>query len=272
MKADNEKYNNIIETLTIKIEENVKQNQHLRNSLKTRTQDLVLLKNEFSSTYNETINDLTLIINHIESESTNKINSENKSEEPDEDNPAAQVPKIFKLVPNRLSQNLSEQDYFDDGVYKLERKGIYLIGDQPLLNINSWRVEFVTHVSFGCCGFGIMSLDDPKINEGFRGNGLHPLFCGCCNGSWGTGNMSNKNTYTNNSGSNCNTINLILNDDNNKTFRFELDHNTNKFNVYDPKGDLFSDYDMNGYSYKENLTFVVTSNGGPNFSFRLLPA
>jgi len=271
MKADNEKYINKIKNLNIQIEEDSKQNQQLRNNQKTLLQDLVLLKNDFSSKYNETINDLTLIINHLEL--TNKINSEiNNNEDPDEDNPAARIPKIFKLVPNRLSENINEEEYLEDGVYKLISKDIYLIGDQPLLNINSWRVEFVTHERFGCCGFGIISLDDPVIHSTFRDSGKHPLFCGCCNGSWSAGHISNKNTYTNNSGSNCTTINEILTDENNKTFRFELDRNTNKFNVYDPKDNLFADYDMNLYSYTENLTFVVTSNGGPIFSFRLLPA
>ena len=96
MKADNEKYINKIKNLNIQIEEDSKQNQQLRNNQKTLLQDLVLLKNDFSSKYNETINDLTLIINHLEL--TNKINSEiNNNEDPDEDNPAA-----ISAIPKRI--------------------------------------------------------------------------------------------------------------------------------------------------------------------------
>ena len=36
-------------------------------------------------------------------------------------------------------------------------------------------------------------------------------------------------------------------------------------------GEFFLYYDMNNYEYKENMVFVVTSNGGPILTFNLLP-
>ena len=144
-----------------------------------------------------------MIINHVESltHNSNNPNSENQNNtglEDEDDNPAARIPKSFNLILSETSKGKEESTYFQDGTYFIRSVDINLKGDQILPPESSWRLQFLTHERFGCCGFGLISLDDPNNNSQWRGIGKHPLFCGCCNGSWGSGSMSQANSSESN--------------------------------------------------------------------------
>jgi hypothetical protein len=47
------------------------------------------------------------------------------------------------------------------------------------------KVKFHDVTSFGCGGFGIISMNDPAFNSGSFNSSSHPLFCLCCSGTWG---------------------------------------------------------------------------------------
>jgi hypothetical protein len=246
-----------------------KKQSNLLETNKFTKDELKNVNNLFKTENNNVIIDLNIVIEKI---SLNDKNT-NEKDETEEESPAAVTPKIFNLKPNNLSLvNFTDESRYrgENNSYKMDGNDIYLMGDLPLANMSTsiatWYLEFINYSSFGCCGFGIMSLDDPQIHSSFRGTGKHPLFCGCCNGSWGSGSVNHNIT-----------INNALQQDSQEygtKFKFEYNFNDQTFNVFRPNGQPMGSpsFSMINYSYTNNLVFVVTSNGGPRFSFNLLPS
>jgi len=261
------RYDGKLDSLSKLIENQKNEFKSIKDKTLLITPDLFQLKNQFSENYNIIIQDLTQIINIIENLNKEKeVKDDKLTNEDEDDNPAARIPKMFKLQRNEFSmQNADkpEYEYFKDGLYEMRNEDLCLIGDKPVgVTIQSWRLYFPIQDNFkfgGCCGFGLISLDDPNSQKNIKNQtGKNPLFCGCCNGGWSNAQVQSK--------SGAMQSKLI----GNRTFRFEYKKDDNKFSVYDPNGELFCDYDMNKYEFKENIVFVVTSNGTPKFSFFLL--
>ena len=125
------------------------------------------------------------------------------------------------------------------------------------------KIKFHDVTSFGCGGFGIMSMDDPYLLSGQyeRSDGTNPLFCLCCSGPWSA-------KYFTYSGE---AMQHKLKRAEEKFMTFDFDFDNMKFTVYDPTDVEFASYDMNKLTYKENIALIFYTTSGINHSHEIIP-
>jgi hypothetical protein len=200
------------------------------------------------STYDELKNDLINLFKKYSLRMQNIIESINNK-------------TIFKFVCNAYTKYTIDQ-LMEDDKYILKGKNLCLIGDRPMNNpIEKWKIIIDKPVSFSCCGFGIGSLSDIKINESLSSNNNNVLMCLCCNGPWSAKGMKIINTT--------NKLGPRLMTEEKKEVIFEINRNEDLFKIYDAGNVLHATFNLSTLAYKDNLVPIINCTTGVTFNFKI---
>eukprot|EP00340_Litonotus_pictus_P006510 CAMPEP_0170522844 /NCGR_PEP_ID=MMETSP0209-20121228/8257_1 /TAXON_ID=665100 ORGANISM="Litonotus pictus, Strain P1" /NCGR_SAMPLE_ID=MMETSP0209 /ASSEMBLY_ACC=CAM_ASM_000301 /LENGTH=161 /DNA_ID=CAMNT_0010810557 /DNA_START=156 /DNA_END=637 /DNA_ORIENTATION=+ len=144
----------------------------------------------------------------------------------------------------------------DGDLYKLHNgmTGTIYAYSSVSCNSTTWfKVKFSDTSSFGCGGFGIMSMSDPMFDTGKFNTQGHPMVCLCCTGTWGTHSVQQKGGQA---------MQYRLKTAEEKVMSFEINFEEMLYKVYDCNNELFSDYDMNKMQYTSDVVLVFYSGSG----------
>mgnify|MGYP000337726112 CR=1 FL=1 len=184
----------------------------------------------------------------------------------EEESPAAAQTQIFW-----------EWNYHDSSAKKFTREGDrYILGSNDgysaILAYSSassddvirYQVQFFDTQQFGCGGFGCMSKDDPDFIEGRYTSSSHPLFCLCCNGTWGGKALTTKGDSE--------TLQHKLKRDTEKKLTFEINMTEGYFKVFYPdEFTLYSDCEIGSCTYKTNMVLIFYSSSSIVHSHEIIP-
>lgn len=191
-----------------------------------------------------------------------------KSEEDDEVSPAS-VPKELNWEWLYSDSSTKKFNYDPtENIYRCDVSGGYgTMTAYSSVNFSSnakLKIKFHDTSSFGCGGFGIMSMDDPNLLSGQyeKGEGTNPLFCLCCSGPWSA-------KYFVYSGEAMQY--RLKNATGEKNITFDFDFDNMKFTVFDPNDQEFASYDMNKLTYKENIALIFYTTSSINHSHEIIP-
>ena len=134
--------------------------------------------------------------------------------------------------------------------------------------IINFKIKFLTFSSFGCGGFGVISMDDPKFTTtSFGSIQKYPQFCMCCTGAWSGAAPTRTAKFQSKS------IQHVIKDEPNEDNRFigfEINFPENLFKVYAPNEELFGTNDISNLEYKTNLCLYYYSGSQVEYTFELI--
>jgi hypothetical protein len=170
-----------------------------------------------------------------------------------------------EFIPNnfcRTNLNVSLEQIFEKGRYVAQNKQLCLIGVRPLLAYEKWKIRFENVVCLSCIGFGIASLDDPKIHDSLSSNKNNCLLCLCCNGPWNTSAMKILIPST--------KLSNVLKSNSVKEITFEFNRGEDKYKVYDPFGNVHSEFSISQIQYQDNIVPIINCTAGVSVSFSII--
>jgi hypothetical protein len=237
--------NTIIERLNnMKIKDN-KPNQDKSNS---KIKDAHLIESKLNDFYNSFKSDLHTLFKRY----NEKIFS-------------ITTKSTVELVPNTYSKinlNLTLDQVFYNNTYIINKKQVCLIGTRPLLPYEKWKVKFDNIISLSCIGFGIASLDDPRINDILTSNTNSCLMCLCCNGPWSARGMKVLNLNI--------KLSVILKNSATKEITFEFNRSEDKYKIIDPNGEIHSEFVISQLHFQDNIIPIMNCSSGVSANFSIL--
>jgi hypothetical protein len=170
-----------------------------------------------------------------------------------------------ELVPNtycRTNLNLSLDQIFYNNSYIINKKQVCLIGTRPLLAYEKWKIKFDNISSLSCIGFGIASLDDPKVNDILTSDTNSCLMCICCNGPWSAKGMKILNQNS--------KLSVLLKNSPTKEITFEFNRSEDKFKIIDPNGDIHAEFVISQFYYPDNIIPIMNCSSGVSVNFSIV--
>lgn len=222
--------------------------------LKENIEKLKSIKKLFSSKFNELIN----LISSIPDNKINQIDINN------EDSPAS-IPNVKFWEWLYADNSTKKFKLNDDNAYELDGESgtINAYSSISFSSTEKLKIQFKNSQSFGCGGFGYMSMDDPYFKSGTFTSGSYKqcLICLCCSGTWGSQGMQ----------TNGEAMQHRIKKSSEKFMTFEFNFEENLYKVYDCNDELFGTSDMNLYPYKENLVLIFYSGSDVRHSHEIIP-
>lgn len=168
-----------------------------------------------------------------------------------------------------LYTNKSETEFiFEDPYYIANNSnGKTLMAYSSISTSNDlkFKIEFKDVKYFTCGGFGCLSMDDPEFYEGKKINKNYPLFCICCNESWGNIEMNINDQFQV-------PLQTLLKEKSEKTIIFEINIDEDIFRIYYPdESSLYSYAYLSSIPYKSNMVLVYFTNSIVNHSHEIIP-
>ncbi len=109
-----------------------------------------------------------------------------------------------------------------------------------------------------------MSKDDPDFANGRFTSSSHPLFCLCCNGTWGGKALTTKGDSE--------PLQHKLKRDSEKKLTFEINISDGFFRVYYPdESTLYSDCEIGSFPYKTNMVLIFYTSSAIAHSHEIVP-
>lgn len=193
------------------------------------------------------------------------------------------LPELAQVVDEEESpasiqtQTFWEWNYVDNSTKQFRREGDkYILGSNDGYStimayssvstddVMRFQVQFFDTQSFGCGGFGCISKDDPDFIAGRFTSSTHPLFCLCCNGTWGAKSISTKGDSE--------ALQHKLKRDTEKKLTFEINISEGAFKVlYPDENTLYADSEINSLNYKTNMVLIFYSGSTVVHSHEIIP-
>lgn len=131
-------------------------------------------------------------------------------------------------------------------------------------DVMKFQVQFFDTQSFGCGGFGCISKDDPDFIGGRFTSSTHPLFCLCCNGTWGAKSIQTKGDSE--------ALQHKLKRDTEKKLTFEINITEGYFKIFYPdENTLYADSEINSLNFKTNMVLIFYSGSTVIHSHEIVP-